>query len=49
MSGKESKLVGLVGNGTKVGYPVPPGEHTFMVVSEAAEWALERLQRAKAA
>src|SRR4051794_24787244 len=38
VSGKNNKLVGIVNNGTKVGYVVPPGEHTFMVVSEAADF-----------
>jgi hypothetical protein len=38
VSGKDNKLIGIVGNGTKVGYLVPPGEHTFMVVSEAADF-----------
>jgi hypothetical protein len=38
VSGKDTKFVGLVNNGTKIGYYVPPGQHTFMVVSEAADF-----------
>lgn len=38
VSAKETKFVGLVNNGTKIGYFVPPGQHTFMVVSEAADF-----------
>ena len=38
VTGNDNKLVGIVNNGTKVGYFVPPGEHTFMVVSEAADF-----------
>jgi len=34
----EPKFIGIVNNGTKVGYPVKAGEHTFMVVSEAADF-----------
>jgi hypothetical protein len=34
----EPRFIGIVSNGTKVGYPVKPGEHTFMVVSEAADF-----------
>ncbi len=34
----EPRFIGIVNNGTKVGYPVKPGEHTFMVVSEAADF-----------
>lgn len=38
VSGKDTRFVGLVNNGTKIGYHVPPGQHTFMVVSEAADF-----------
>jgi hypothetical protein len=38
VSGNDTKFVGIVNNGTKLGYYVPPGEHTFMVVSEAADF-----------
>lgn len=38
VSEPETKFVGLVSYGTKVAYPVKPGQHTFMVVSEAADF-----------
>ena len=38
VTGQDNKLIGIVNNGTKVGYLVPPGEYTFMVVSEAADF-----------
>ena len=38
VTSKDTKFVGIVNNGTKVGYYVPPGQHTFMVVSEAADF-----------
>ena len=38
VSGPESKFIGIVNNGTKVGYPVAPGKYTFMVVSESADF-----------
>lgn len=38
VTGSDTKFVGIVNNGTKLGYYVPPGEHTFMVVSEAADF-----------
>src|SRR5678815_5415246 len=38
VSGAGEKLVGIVSTGTKVGYYVAPGERTFMVVSEAADF-----------
>ena len=38
VSGPETKFIGIVNNGTKVGYPVKPGLHTFMVVSESADF-----------
>jgi hypothetical protein len=38
VSGPETKFIGLVPYGSKVAYPVKPGEHTFMVVSEAADF-----------
>src|SRR3954466_9873239 len=33
-----SKFIGIVQNGTKVAYSVPPGEHVFMVASESADF-----------
>jgi len=38
VSAGNEKLVGIVSTGTKVGYYLPPGTHTFMVVSEAADF-----------
>jgi hypothetical protein len=38
VSGPETKFIGIINNGTKIAYPVKPGEHTFMVVSEAADF-----------
>jgi hypothetical protein len=38
VSGAENKFIGIVNNGTKVAYPVKPGKHVFMVVSEAADF-----------
>ena len=38
VSGNDTRFVGLVNNGTKLGYYVTPGQHTFMVVSEAADF-----------
>lgn len=38
VSGPDTKFIGIVNNGTKVGYPVQPGQHTFMVVSESADF-----------
>jgi len=33
-----TRFVGVVENGMKLAYVVPPGDHTFMVVSEAADF-----------
>jgi hypothetical protein len=33
-----AKLVGIVNYGTKVAYPTKPGEYTFMVVGESADF-----------
>jgi hypothetical protein len=38
VSGPETKFIGIVNNGTKIAYPVKPGKHVFMVVSEAADF-----------
>ena len=38
VSGPENKFIGIVNNGTKVAYPVKPGKHVFMVVSESADF-----------
>jgi hypothetical protein len=38
VSGEETKFIGVIKNGTKIAYDLTPGEHTFMVVSEAADF-----------
>jgi hypothetical protein len=38
VSGPDSKFIGIVNNGTKIGYPLAPGKYTFMVVSESADF-----------
>lgn len=38
VSGPETKFIGIVNSGTKVAHAVQQGQHTFMVVSEAADF-----------
>lgn len=38
VTGGETKFIGLIDHSTKLSYAVKPGEHTFMVVSEAADF-----------
>lgn len=38
VSGDKPIFIGIIANGTKVPYRTEPGEHTFMVVSEAADF-----------
>jgi hypothetical protein len=38
VTGPEAKFIGLIDHSSKLAYPVSPGEHTFMVVSEAADF-----------
>lgn len=38
VTGSESKFIGLIDHNAKLAYSVTPGEHTFMVVSEAADF-----------
>jgi hypothetical protein len=38
VSGEETKFIGIIKNRTKIVYDLTPGEHTFMVVSEAADF-----------
>lgn len=38
VSGEEPVFIGIISNATKVPYKTTPGEHTFMVVSEAADF-----------
>ena len=35
---EETNFLGIISNGTKVAYTTTPGKHTFMVVSEAADF-----------
>ncbi len=34
----KTQFIGVMANGTKIAYPTTPGKHTFMVVSEAADF-----------
>lgn len=34
----QTRFVGILNNETKIAYPTTPGKHTFMVVSEAADF-----------
>jgi hypothetical protein len=34
----KTRFIGVMANGTKIAYPTTPGKHTFMVVSEAADF-----------
>ena len=34
----QTRFIGVMANGTKIAHPTPPGKHTFMVVSEAADF-----------
>ena len=38
VTGSDIVFVGIIANGTKVAYQTSPGKHTFMVVSEAADF-----------
>ncbi len=38
VTGKETKFIGILGNKNKITYQTTPGKHTFMVVSEAADF-----------
>lgn len=38
VSGDDPQFIGIINMGTKIGYPVKPGKHTFMVVSEVADF-----------
>ncbi|MGH2398059.1 MAG: hypothetical protein ACRDFW_14020 [bacterium] len=38
VSGPETAFIGILNNGTKVAHPVKPGEHTFMVIGESADF-----------
>lgn len=47
VTGSETKFIGIIQTGTKIGYPVKPGEHTFMVVSETADFMKATVQAGK--
>jgi hypothetical protein len=47
VTGSETKFLGIIQNGTKIGYPVKPGEYTFMVVSEAADFMQAKVEAGK--
>lgn len=34
----QTRFIGVMANGTKIAHPTTPGKHTFMVVSEAADF-----------
>ncbi len=38
VTGNETKFIGILGNKKKITYQTTPGKHTFMVVSEAADF-----------
>ena len=38
VTGAETQFIGILNNNTKIAYPVKPGQSTFMVVSEAADF-----------
>lgn len=38
VTSSDSQFIGILSNGKKLSYTVDPGEHTFMVVSEAADF-----------
>lgn len=38
VTGPQAQFVGIINNGTQFHYPVAPGSHRFMVVSEAADF-----------
>ncbi|MCI0666815.1 MAG: hypothetical protein L0Y43_02025 [Methylococcaceae bacterium] len=47
VSGDQSQFIGIIDNGTKIAYDVNVGEHTFMVVSEAADFMKANFQSGK--
>ncbi|MGY2173039.1 hypothetical protein [Pseudomonas gingeri] len=38
VTGGQTRFIGIMANGSKINYPTTPGKHTFMVVSEAADF-----------
>ena len=47
VSGDENKFIGFSKGGTKIGYDIAPGEHTFMVVGEAADFMKAMVETGK--
>lgn len=47
VTGSDSKFIGFVNSGLKVAHAVPPGERTFMVVSEAADFMQAKIEAGK--
>ncbi len=47
VTGGEIKFIGIMNNGTKIVYETSPGKHTFMVVSEAADFMEANLSEGK--
>ena len=47
VSTSEPELIGILSNGKKIAYMVDPGEHVFMVVSEAADFLEANLEGGK--
>jgi hypothetical protein len=47
VTGSESKFLGIIQSGTKLGYAVKPGEYTFMVVSESADFMQAKVEAGK--
>jgi hypothetical protein len=43
VSGPDSTFIGTVNHGTKVAYPLKPGDYTFMVVGESADFMQARI------
>ncbi|WP_193163654.1 hypothetical protein [Microbulbifer hainanensis] len=47
VNGDQNEFIGIMANGTKISREVAPGEHTFMVVSEAADFMKANLEAGK--
>jgi len=47
VKGDQNEFIGIMANGTKISHEVEPGEHTFMVVSEAADFMKANLEAGK--
>ncbi|MBB3062845.1 hypothetical protein [Microbulbifer rhizosphaerae] len=43
----KNEFIGIMANGTKISHEVEPGEHTFMVVSEAADFMKAEVEAGK--